>query len=153
MKHLLALVHFEILRFIRRNMATLYILQNQHGYFLQKKSADKISKSSHIWGDGQELNKVFRTTYKDEAINMMFEAGSQDVALRISIKEYPANAKGLPTIPTDDLPAPLPKVVSEFNHVDESTETNATIAVDSRTENEDPSKENTKQESAIGHNN
>jgi hypothetical protein len=133
-------------------MATLYTLQNQHGYFLQKKSADKISKASHLWGDGQELNKVFRSTHKDEAINMMFEAGSQDVALRISIKEYPANAKGLPTIPADDLPAPLPKVVSELNHVDESTETDATIAVDSLTGNEDTSNENTKQESAIEHN-
>ena len=94
-------------------MMMLYILQNQHGYFLQKKSADKISKASHIWGDGQELNKVFRTTYKDEAINMMFESGSQNVDLRISIQEYPANAKGLPTIPTEDMPAPLPSPVTE----------------------------------------
>jgi len=99
-------------------MTTLYILQNQHGYFLQKKSADKTigkgttdkaSKASYMWGDGQELNKVFRTTHKDEAINMMFEAGSQDVALRIAIKEYPANNKSLPTIPSDDLPVPLAK--------------------------------------------
>jgi hypothetical protein len=134
-------------------MNTLYILQNQHGYFLQKIITDKTAKTRYIWGDGQELNKTFRTRHKDEAINMMFESGSQNVALRISIQEYPANAKGLPTIPTDDLPAPLPKVVSEFNHVDESTETDAIIAVDSRTENEDPSEENTKQESAIEHNN
>ena len=116
-------------------MATLYTLQNQHGYFLQKKSADKISKASHLWGDGQELNKVFRTTHKDEAINMMFEAGSQDVALRISIKEYPANAKGLPTIPADDLPAPLPKVMAELSDIDESTEGEVAIAADNSTEN------------------
>ena len=106
-------------------MTTLYTLQNQYGYFLQKKSteqksADKISTSLYMWGDGQELNKLFRTTHKDEAINMMFEAGSQDVALRISIKEYPANTKGLPTIPTDDMPAPLPKATIEI--VDTSDE-------------------------------
>jgi hypothetical protein len=129
-------------------MTTLYILQNQHGYFLQKKgldkknsdksnkkSADKTSKTSHIWGDGQELGKVFRTTHKDEAINMMFEAGSQDVELRISIKEYLANTKGLPTIPADDLPAPLPKIVVDADNINESMETDATAPVESNAEN------------------
>ena len=93
-------------------MTTLYILQNQQGYFLQKKSGDKkasdsTNKTSYIWGDGRETSKIFRTTHKDEAINMMFEAGSQDVELRISIKEYTANTKGLPIIADDDLPPPL----------------------------------------------
>jgi hypothetical protein len=94
-------------------MNTLYILQNQHGYFLQKIITDKTAKTRYIWGDGQELNKTFRTLHKDEAINMMFESGSQNVDLRISIQEYPANAKGLPTIPTEDMPAPLPSPVTE----------------------------------------
>jgi hypothetical protein len=138
-------------------MTTLYTLQNQHGYFLQKKSADKTmgkgatdkgasnkgatdkaSKSSYMWGDGQELNKVFRTTHKDEAINMMFEAGSQDVALRIAIKEYPANNKSLPTIPTDDLPVPLAKpemTAAIDDNVDECVETDAeNTPVESSTE-------------------
>ncbi|MFT6102758.1 MAG: hypothetical protein ACJATV_000851 [Granulosicoccus sp.] len=94
-------------------MNTLYILQNQHGHFLQKIIADKTVKKRHIWGDGQELNKTFRTSHKDEAINMMFESGSQDVDLRITIRAYPANTKGLPVIPTEDMPTPLPSPVTE----------------------------------------
>ncbi|EGG94637.1 hypothetical protein IMCC1989_2559 [gamma proteobacterium IMCC1989] len=127
-------------------MTTLYTLQNQHGYFLQKKSADKTigkgatdkaSKASYMWGDGQELNKVFRTTHKDEAINMMFEAGSQDVALRIAIKEYPANNKSLPTIPSDDLPVPLAKpemTAAIDDNVDESVETGTETDVETAIE-------------------
>lgn len=89
-------------------MNTLYVLQNQHGYFLQKTTAEKGSKSTYTWGDGVELSKIFRTPFKDEAINMMFESGAQDVELRITIRSYSANTKGLPIIPTDDMPAPLP---------------------------------------------
>ena len=89
------------------NMSTLYILKNQHGYFLQKANAEKTGKMAYIWGDGQELNKIFKTPHKDEAINMMFENGSQDIELRISIHDYPANPKGLPIIPAEDMPTPL----------------------------------------------
>jgi len=129
-------------------MTTLYTLQNQHGYFLQKKSADKTmgkgatdkgatdktSKASYMWGDGQELNKVFRTTHKDEAINMMFEAGSQDVALRITIKEYSANNKSLPIIPTDDLPAPLAKPEIAKPEITTAIDDNATQTAEANTE-------------------
>lgn len=81
-------------------MNTLYILQNQHGYFLGKNKE---------WLDGREANALFRSIHKDEAINMMFEVNTQDVELRISIKECEANAKKIPTIPLDELPPPLPK--------------------------------------------
>jgi hypothetical protein len=130
-------------------MTTLYTLHNQRGYFLQKKSADKISKASHIWGDAQELSKVFRTTHKDEAINMMFEAGSQDVELRISIKEYPANTKGLPTIPADDLPAPLPKVTAELGNVDVKEPIESHVESDAGNHIENNAENTSEQERAI----
>jgi hypothetical protein len=67
----------------------------------------------------------------------MFEAGSQDVALRIAIKEYPANNKGLAIIPADDLPAPLPKATTAEatdENISESTETGAEASVENTTE-------------------
>jgi hypothetical protein len=112
-KDIFAQLTIDTLGTITPKMNTLYILQNQHGYFLQKVVADKTAKTHYIWGDGQELNKTFRTLHKDEAINMMFESGSQNVDLRIIIREYPANTKGLPIIPAEDMPAPLPSPVIE----------------------------------------
>ncbi len=86
-------------------MSNLYILQNQQGYYLKKMGADKTLE----WVDGQEPNQLFRTIHKDEAVNMMCETNSQDVELRMTIKEYPAHAKKYPIIPIDDLPPPLAK--------------------------------------------
>ncbi len=90
-------------------MSTLYILQNQSGYYLKKSPANTPAE----WVDGQEPNTLFRTMHKDEAVNMLFETNSQNVELRITIKEYEANKKKLPIIPPDDLPPPLPKVTEE----------------------------------------
>ncbi|MFT5420371.1 MAG: hypothetical protein ACI9D5_001115 [Candidatus Endobugula sp.] len=86
-------------------MGNFYILQNQQGYFLKKNSPDGHKE----WGDGQEPRLLFRTTRKDEAVNMLFETNSQNVELRISINEYPSNGKNQPLIPDSDLPPPLPK--------------------------------------------
>ncbi len=85
-------------------MTTLYLLQNQHGYYLKKNHSEKKE-----WDDGRELSALFRTSHKDEAVNMMFETNAQDFSLRITIREYEANAKKHPIIPADDLPPPLPK--------------------------------------------
>jgi hypothetical protein len=89
-------------------MSNFYILQNQQGYFLKKNSPDGHKE----WADGQEPRLLFRTTHKDEAVNMLFETNSQNVELRISIKEYPSNGKNQPLIPDSDLPPPLPKNTS-----------------------------------------
>ncbi len=87
-------------------MNVLYILQNQHGYFL-----GKHKNNGATWLDGREPNQLFNALHKDEAVNMLFEVNSQDVDLRISIKEYEMNTKKHPVIPEDDLPPPLPKEV------------------------------------------
>ena len=70
-------------------MSTLFILQNQQGYFLKKVCADKNSE----WIDGREPQLVFHTQHKDEAINMLVETNSQDITLRIRVKECKINAK------------------------------------------------------------
>ena len=76
-------------------MAKLFILQNQHGYFLGKQGD---------WLDGRQPNSLFRTLHKDEAINQQFEAGSQDYSLRITSVQVEGNAKGQPILPEDMLP-------------------------------------------------
>ncbi|MGS2718587.1 hypothetical protein ACVBE9_10470 [Eionea flava] len=114
---------------------TLYVLQNQQGHFLQKANTDKTNKTAYTWGDGTELNKVFRTTHKDEAINMMFESGSQNVELRISILTYPSNPKGLPIIPTDDMPTPIPVFIAP--NTDENPDSNVEIAATESTHHTD----------------
>ncbi len=96
-------------------MITLFILQNQHGYFLGKNKE---------WLDGREPNALFRSLHKDEALNMMFEVNTQDVELRISIKECEANNKKQPLLADDDLPPPLAKQEPEDQiEVDSATDT------------------------------
>lgn len=110
-------------------MTTLYILQNQHGYYLKKNSPEAE------WVDGQDLGAIFRTIHKDEAVNMLFETNSQNVELRISIKEYEANAKKHPLIPADELPPPLPKETSsDSSECSQNNNTNpATVATTDHT--------------------
>jgi hypothetical protein len=95
-------------------MATLYILQNQHGYFLKKSTPNNLKE----WTDGREPQVLFRTIHKDEALNMLVETNSQAVDLRISIKEYPSNPKNHPFIPTEELPPPLVQEI-ESNNTDD----------------------------------
>lgn len=78
-------------------MSTIFILQNQEGYFLSK---------NKDWVDGRDANTLYRSQHKDEAINMLFEVNSRDFNLRISVKQYDTNAKNVPIIPVDELPLP-----------------------------------------------
>ncbi|WP_160151999.1 hypothetical protein [Microbulbifer sp. ALW1] len=80
-------------------MSQVYVLTNQHQQFLSK---------SNEWIDGRENTKLFRTEYKDVAINQMFEANTRNVALRIELLECELDAKKHPQIPADALsPEPL----------------------------------------------
>lgn len=109
-------------------MNTLFVLQNQHGYFLGSKGLSKSSGKSatgHEWVDGQDLGALFRTAHKDEAVNMQFEVNAYDVNLRLSIKAYEANTKRQPVIPSEELPPPLPKHTPDVEPIDtQECETN-----------------------------
>lgn len=76
----------------------MFILQNQDGYFLSK---------SGEWLDGREPVALYRTVYKDEAVNQLFETNSQDYNLRINIISCEANPKKIPIIADELLPPPL----------------------------------------------
>ncbi len=62
------------------------------------------------WVDGRDARLLYRTTYKDEALNQLFEVNSKDVNLRIKLVECELNEKGNPVIDDDWLPA-LPVIV------------------------------------------
>ncbi len=82
-------------------MSEIFILQNQHNLFLGKQNN---------WLDGRDLNALYKTPHKDEAINQMVEASSKDYTQRIKIISCPPNEKGLPSIDPEILPEPLPKL-------------------------------------------
>ena len=54
----------------------LYILQNQDKYFLSKHGE---------WVDGTDLKELFKTPYRDVAVNQLFEVNAHDHTQRIQI--------------------------------------------------------------------
>ena len=83
-------------------MSHVYVLTNQHQQFLSK---------SNEWIDGRENTKLFRSEFKDVAINQMFEANTRDVTLRIELLECELDAKRHPLVPESALsetPFPSP---------------------------------------------
>lgn len=78
-------------------MSDVFIIKNQHDHYLGK---------SRDWVDGSETSKVYRSQYKDEAINSLFEAGSKDIELRGEILCVALNDKGQPDV---EVLNPIPK--------------------------------------------
>jgi len=85
-------------------MSELFILQNQDNLFLGKQKD---------WLDGRDPAALYKTLYKDEAVNQMFEVSSKDYTQRIKVLTCNASDKGLPLIAEDLLPPPLPKVAKK----------------------------------------
>lgn len=86
-------------------MSEIFILQNQINLFLGKQNN---------WLDGRDLNALYKTVHKDEAINQMVEASSKDYTQRVKIISCAPNEKGLPLIDPEILPEPLPKVSKDL---------------------------------------
>ena len=81
-------------------MTEIFILQNQQNLFWGK---------SKEWVDGYDVNAVFKTPHKDEAINQMVEVSAKDFMQRIKIIATETDEKGLPLIDPAIMPEPLPK--------------------------------------------
>jgi hypothetical protein len=106
-------------------MSELFILQNQHKLFLGKQNA---------WVDGQDPNVLYKTPYKDEAINQMVEVSAKDYTQRIRIVPCNPDEKGLPDIDPAILPELQPTAVDLFAGADED----AMEKEDSDVENREP---------------
>jgi hypothetical protein len=81
-------------------MNETFILQNQDKLFFGK---------GKDWVDGYDANSLFKTPYKDEAINQMVEISSKDYKQRVKVVSCELNEKGLPILDANIMPAPLPK--------------------------------------------
>jgi hypothetical protein len=81
-------------------MSELFILQNQDKLFLGRQKE---------WLDGRDSGSLFKTPYKDEAVNQMFEVSSKDYTQRIKILGCAVSEKGLPVIDAELMPPPQPK--------------------------------------------
>ncbi|MGI1679588.1 MAG: hypothetical protein K6L75_12685 [Cellvibrionaceae bacterium] len=86
-------------------MQELFLLQNQDKLFLSKQNE---------WVDGRDLNIIYKTTHRDEALNQLFETNTKDYGQRIHIISCPSNEKKLPDIDPDILPPPIPKAPKEL---------------------------------------
>ena len=86
-------------------MQELFLLQNQDKLFLSKQNG---------WVDGRDLNSIYKTEHKDEALNQLFEINTKDYGQRIHIISCPTNEKRLPKIDPDILPPPIPKAPKEL---------------------------------------
>lgn len=86
-------------------MNELFILQNQQKLFLGKQNA---------WVDGLDSSLLYKTAYKDEAINQMVEMSAKDYTQRIKIVSCGVNDKGLPDIDPAILAESLPGAQDMF---------------------------------------
>lgn len=93
-------------------MDQTFILQNQHKLFFGK---------SKEWVDGYDVNSLFKTIYKDEAINQMVEISAKDYQQRVNIICCNVDDKGLPCIDIQIMPEPLPKTPKTSKIVEDIT--------------------------------
>lgn len=66
-------------------MTTVFIIQNHDQTYLTKQGE---------WVDGSDASALFRTSYKDEAINMKVEQSVRNPMLRLTVLDARVNAKG-----------------------------------------------------------
>jgi hypothetical protein len=87
------------------DMSELFILQNHNNLFLGKQKE---------WLDGRDPGSLFKTPYKDEAVNQMFEISSKDYTQRIKVLACKVSDKGLPVIEQTLLPETQPNSAPLF---------------------------------------
>lgn len=54
-------------------MTEYFVVKNQHGQYINKQKE---------WVDGSEPKSLYRSKYKDEAINLVVELSAKDINLR-----------------------------------------------------------------------
>lgn len=70
---------------VQPGMTDVFIIQNQNALFLSKQGD---------WINGKDTNALYRTPYKDEAINTKVEQSVRDPSLRLRTLVCSAGEKG-----------------------------------------------------------
>ncbi|HUH37504.1 MAG TPA: hypothetical protein VL027_06120 [Spongiibacteraceae bacterium] len=73
-------------------MSQVFIVRNQQGLYLSKQRE---------WISGSDAQHLYRTAYKDDAINTVFEVSSKDVHVRATAVACALNDKGQPIVDRD----------------------------------------------------
>jgi len=87
-------------------MTTVFVIRNQQGLYLNKQQE---------WVGGTEAVSLYRTLYKDEAINTVFEVSSRDVYLRAEAISCSLDAKGNPAVDQVVAVPEAPPMIAEDN--------------------------------------
>jgi len=75
----------------------VFIIRNQHGLYLTRQNE---------WVDGHDAGPLFKSAFRDIALNTLIELNAKDIELRGVIEEVEVNEKGLPRVTVGDLTAP-----------------------------------------------
>ncbi|WP_295870862.1 hypothetical protein [uncultured Zhongshania sp.] len=94
-------------------MATVFVIQNQHGHYLNKQLE---------WVDGRDKRVLYRTVHRDEAINVVFEQSSKNIELRAHPLECETDETANPKVEAG--PAIMSQVddlLADDEQIDENT--------------------------------
>tara|TARA_R110001583_G_scaffold11639_15_gene52456 strand:+ start:802 stop:1128 length:327 start_codon:yes stop_codon:yes gene_type:complete len=97
-------------------MATIFVIQNQHGHYLGKQQQ---------WLDGRDKRLLFRTAHSDEVANMIFEQSSKDIHLRAQALACELDESNQPIVK-----AGPPILSAEQSLFDEETDEQAALTDD-----------------------
>lgn len=70
-------------------MSKVFVIRNQHGHYLGKQQN---------WLDGSDRRLLYRTLRRDEAVNLVFEHSSKDIALRAESLLCEVDKNGQPQV-------------------------------------------------------
>jgi hypothetical protein len=90
-------------------MDTVFVITNQHGHYWAK---------AKVWADGSDARSLWRSEYRDDAVNTLVELSTKDFELRGHIFEAQLNPRGEPLVTASDVPLSTegnPDLVAESN--------------------------------------
>lgn len=103
-------------------MATVFVIQNQLGHYLSKQLE---------WVDGRDKRVLYRTVHRDEAINLVFEQSSKNIALRAHPLECETDETAHPKVEAG------PAIMSQHDDLLGDTEETIESSADDTQENTD----------------
>jgi hypothetical protein len=78
-------------------MNEIFVISNQHGHYWGK---------SREWVDGSDARALWRSEYRDDAVNTLVELSARDITLRGRVDAVPVNPRGEPLVSTSECPLP-----------------------------------------------
>ena len=107
---------------------TVFILQNQHGQYLNKEGD---------WVCGSDATTLFRSPHHDVALNQLVEANAKDYSLRAAVVTCELDSRGRPVLTQQEIAEPQQQPVGLND--DDATHQEATCeAANNESASEEP---------------